>query len=198
MYKIGDFYKKSNKMYMIRKVLGIVLYIVLIPIAVINLTLTIKASLNPNETPDFFGFKSFVIVSESMEPTIMTKDAIIVKEVKEDELAIKDIISFQDEDIINTHRIVDISNENGVTEYTTKGDNNQGVDKNKVTYDKIEGKYIFKIKGLGKFIELIKNKITLVCLLVILLLLSIEQVRFNKRRLERKKKRYELKKSKLE
>ena len=198
MYKISKFYQSSKKLALFRKIIGIILYVILVPIIVINLTLSIKSYINPNETPDFLGYKSFVIVSESMEPTIMTNDAIIVKEVKENELKEKDIISFQDGDIINTHRIVKISDENGIREYTTKGDNNLREDKQKITFSKIEGKYILKIKGFGTIVQIMKNKVTLVCLLIILILLSIEQVRLSKRRLERKQKRYEYKKSKME
>ena len=198
MYKISKFYQSSKKLALFRMIIGIILYVILVPIIVINLTLAIKSYINPNETPDFFGYKSFVIVSESMEPTIMTNDAIIVKEVKENELKEKDIISFQDGDIINTHRIIKISNENGITQYTTKGDNNLREDKQKITFSKIEGKYILKIKGFGTIVQIMKNKVTLACLLIILILLSIEQVRLSKRRLERKQKRYEYKKSKME
>lgn len=198
MYKISKFYQSSKKLALFRKIIGIILYVILVPIIVVNLTLAIKSYINPNETPDFFGYKSFVIVSESMEPTIMTNDAIIVKEVKENELKEKDIISFQDGDIINTHRIVKISDENGIREYTTKGDNNLREDRQKITFSKIEGKYILKIKGFGTIVQIMKNKVTLVCLLIILILLSIQQVRLSKRRLERKQKRYEYKKSKME
>ena len=175
-----------------------ILLCIIIPIIIINLTLVAKSIINPNDVPDFFGFKSFVIISESMEPTIMKNDAIIVKKVEESELQKNDIISFQTGDIINTHRIVDISRENGQTEYTTKGDNNVREDKEKVTYDKIEGKYVLKLRGFGVIVEIAKNKITLVCLLILLILLSIEQIRISKRRLQRKQKRYEYKKSKLE
>ena len=155
----------------------------------------IKSYINPTEIPDFFGFKSFVIISESMEPTIMTGDAILVKEVKKEELKVKDIISFQDGDSINTHRIVEILEDNGIIKYKTKGDNNKKEDKELVTYDKIEGVYQFRIKGFGKIVEMIKNKMTLVVLLIILVLISACQVRINKRRLTRKEKRYEYNKN---
>ena len=182
-------------MYITGKVISILLYIIIIPIIIFNFTLIIKSFINPNETPDFFGLKSFVIVSKSMEPTIMTGDAILVKKVQQEELKINDIISFQDENSVNTHRIIEITQENGVTKYTTKGDNNKNPDKEKVTYDKIEGKYQFRINGFGKVTEILKNKVTLVILLIILVLVSIYQVRLAKRKLIRKEKRYEYNKN---
>lgn len=195
MYRISDFEKSSKRMFIFEKLVMILLYIIIIPIIIYNLTLMIKSYINPIEIPDFFGFKSFVIISESMEPTIMTGDAILVKEVKQEELKVKDIISFQDGDSINTHRIVEILEDNGIIKYKTKGDNNKKEDKELVTYDKIEGVYQFRIKGFGKIVEVIKNKITLVVLLIILVLISACQVRINKRRLTRKEKRYEYNKN---
>ena len=195
MYRISDFEKSSKRMFIFEKLVIILLYIIIIPIIIYNLTLMIKSYINPTEIPDFFGFKSFVIISESMEPTIMTGDAILVKEVKQEELKVKDIISFQDGDSINTHRIVEILEDNGIIKYKTKGDNNKKEDKELVTYDKIEGVYQFRIKGFGKIVEMIKNKMTLVVLLIILVLISACQVRINKRRLTRKEKRYEYNKN---
>ena len=195
MYRISDFDKSSKRMFIFEKVMVVLAYIIIIPIIIYNLTLMIKSYINPAEIPDFFGFKSFVIISESMEPTIMTGDAIVVKEVRQEDLKVKDIISFQDGDSINTHRIVEIIDDNGKVKYKTKGDNNKKEDRELVTYDKIEGVYQFRIKGFGKIIEIIKNKITLVVLLVVLVLISICQVRNNKKRLSRKEKRYEYNKN---
>lgn len=195
MYRISDFEKSSKRMFIFEKLVMILLYIIIIPIIIYNLTLMIKSYINPIEIPDFFGFKSFVIISESMEPTIMTGDAILVKEVKQEELKVKDIISFQDGDSINTHRIVEILEDNGIIKYKTKGDNNKKEDKELVTYDKIEGVYQFRIKGFGKIVEVIKNKKTLVVLLIVLVLISVCQVRINKKRLTRKEKRYEYNKN---
>ena len=94
-------------------------------IIIYNATLMIKSIINPNKTPDFWGFKTFVIISESMEPNIMPGDAIIVKNINQNDLNVGDIISFHDSDYINTHRIVEIINENGLIRYKTKGDNNK-------------------------------------------------------------------------
>ena len=67
-----------------------------------------------------------------------------------------------------------------------------------VSYVDIEGKYIFKIKGLGTFTEIIKNKVTLIGLLIILIVILIYQIRLNKRKLQRKEKRYKYNKKLLE
>ena len=190
MYKLKDFDKSSKNMHIMLKTISIMIYIIIIPIIIFNITLVAKSCINPNETPTFFGIKSFVIVTKSMEPTIMTGDAIFVKQVSEDDVKVGDIISFKDGDSVNTHRIIEIVENNGVKRYKTKGDNNKREDRNLVKYFQIEGKYEFRIKGFGKFIEILKNKITLVILLIILVLVSTMQVRLSKKKLERKEKRY--------
>ncbi len=94
MYKIDKIQKENQRIQVIGRIVSAILYIILIPIIIFNLTLIIKSFINPNQTPDFFGYKSFVIMSGSMEPTIKKGDAILVKEVPENEIRLNDIISF--------------------------------------------------------------------------------------------------------
>ena len=86
MYRTSNFNKNSKIMHSIEKIISILIYIIIIPIIIFNLTMMIKSYINPTEIPDFFGLKSFVIVSESMESTIMKGDAIFIKKVNQDEL----------------------------------------------------------------------------------------------------------------
>ncbi len=197
MYKISNFNKSTKKMHIVQKTISILIYIIIIPVIIFNVTLIVKTIIYPNKTPDFLGLKSFVIVSKSMEPTIMIGDAIFVKNVRQENLRENDIISFQDGNSINTHRIIEIVKENNSIKYKTKGDNNRKEDQEKVTFDKIEGKYIFKINGFGKITNFLKNRITLIVLLVILVFVSIYYTRISKKKLLRKEKRYEYNKNKI-
>ncbi len=189
MYKIDKIQKEYKKMHLIGKVISIITYIILIPIIIFNFTLIIKSFINPNKTPDFFGYKNFVIVSGSMEPTIKIGDAIFVKEVPEEEIKEKDIISFDEDGVIVTHRVVDIIEEDGVKKYKTKGDNNNTSDKELTTYDKIEGKYQFKINQFGLIIDILKNRFTLIALILIVVLVSLNKSRIDKKKQLRKEKR---------
>ena len=193
MYRINKIDKERKRMTIIRKIISVILYIIIIPIIIFNFTIIIKALVNKNSVPDFFGYKNFIIVSGSMEPTIMTGDAIFVKKVPEDELEVNDIISFQDGSAITTHRIISIDEENGVKKYRTKGDNNNTEDKEQITYKEIEGKYQFKISGFGKIVQLLQSKITLVILILLLVLNYWYSSRLDKKRLERKVKRKQYK-----
>lgn len=189
MYKIDKMQKEGQKIHIIVKVISVILYMILIPSIIFNFTLIIKSFIDPNEIPDFFGYKTFVIVSGSMEPTIMTQDAILVKEVPENEIRINDIISFSQGDNIITHRVIGIVEEDGITKYRTKGDNNNTEDKKKITYEQIEGKYQFKMKQLGIVTQIIKNKMTLIVLVFIIILMYCYKRKIEMKKQERKEKR---------
>lgn len=192
MYKVDKIQKENKRIHIISRVISIIFYIILIPIIIFNFSLIIKSFINKNEIPDFFGYKNFVIVSGSMEPTIMKQDAVFVKEVPQDEINVGDIISFDEDGIIITHRIIDIVSEDGVIKYKTKGDNNNTADKEMITYNQIEGKYQFKINNFGIVINILKSKITLIILIIIVILIALYENRLNKRKQNRKEKRKQL------
>lgn len=189
MYKIDNIQKENQRIHLIGKIISVILYVILIPIILFNFTLIIKSFINPKETPDFFGYKSFVIVSGSMEPTIMTGDAILVKEVPQKEIKKNDIISFSQGETIVTHRVIEIIEENGIKRYKTKGDNNNTEDRDKIAYEQIEGKYQFKINQFGMITQILKSKITLIVLIVIIIATYYYRGRIENRKQERKEKR---------
>ena len=134
MYKLSDFDKSSKHLYKFGKILSTIICIIILFFIVFNITLIIESYINPNELPSFLGIKSFVIVSESMEPTIMTNDIIFMVDTSKENLEVGDIISFRTGDYINTHRIVRIEEKNGEEIYITKGDNNSNEDRSNFNY----------------------------------------------------------------
>lgn len=189
MYQVSKIKKESQRIHKFCKVINIILYIVIIPIILFNFIMIIKSFINPNKIPDFLGYKNFIIVSGSMEPTIMKGDAIFVKEVKQEQIEVNDIISFKEGEIITTHRVIEIIEENGTKKYKTKGDNNNIEDKEKVTFEQIEGKYQFKINKFGTIIGILQNKITLTILIIIIVLNYWYGWHLEHKRQERKEKR---------
>ncbi len=189
MYKIDKIEKENQRIHIVGKIMSVILYMILIPIIIFNFTLIIKSFINPNETPDFLGYKSYVIVSGSMEPTIQKGDAIFVKEVPEKEIQTNDIISFTIGETNVTHRIIQITEDNGVKKYKTKGDNNNTEDKETITYQQIEGKYQFKINQFGLITQILKSKITLIILVFIIIFISVYKSRMEHKKQERKEKR---------
>ena len=108
-------------------------------------------------------FGGYVIVSQSMVPTININDAIVIKREDNDSYDVGDIISFysteydQDGNVI-THRVV---NKNNVTStlsnYTTKGDNNPAPDRKGVLTSNIYGKVYLIIPKLGYLQSFLSN-----------------------------------------
>ncbi len=195
MYKLSDFDRSSKHLYKFGKILSTIICIIILFFIVFNITLIVESYINPDELPSFLGIKSFVIVSESMEPTIMTNDVIFIVDTSKENLEVGDIISFRTGDYINTHRIVRIEERNGEEVYITKGDNNSNEDRTPVKFQDIEGKYLFRLPKIGKITEMLKSRITLVVLLIFLVIIAYYEVRISKRKLKRKEERFEYNKN---
>ena len=48
----------------------------------------------PDKTVDIIGYKTFIVISSSMEPDIMVNDMIIIRKTKEEDLSVGDAITF--------------------------------------------------------------------------------------------------------
>ena len=182
--------KKKQKKRIFKTIIIKLIYILLLPIIIWDLIIIIQTIRNPYETPSVFGIKTFCIISGSMEPEISVNDVVITKEVDKDEIKKGDIISFNNNGDIITHRIIYVTaNKNGEVAYITKGDSNNIEDDNLVEYKDIEGKYIGKIPKVGKVILALKSETTLIIVLAILISIYIIEQRINRRKDRRKNKR---------
>lgn len=189
MYTIDKIERKKKRTITLIKIFNVVILLIIVPILIYNITIIIKYIQNPRETPDFLGFKTYEIVSRSMEDTINKNDIIVVKKVDKNEINENDIISFDNGNEIITHRIVDIENINGQTLYTTKGDNNRFEDDEKISFEQIEGKYVFKLSKLGYLMNFLKNRYFLIILFIILIFCFIHIINVKKRIKNREEKR---------
>ena len=142
----------------------------------------------PKEIPSFFGYKPFIVLSGSMESEINSGDIAAAKEVDVTKLKKGDIIAFRSGKSVITHRIVDIIDDNGVLEFVTKGDNNNNNDKNVVTSNNVEGKYVFRLKGVGNFAMFLQTPLGMIIFLSIpVILLFMIESKENKSNSEKNK-----------
>ena len=65
---------------------------------IVNIFIIIQARTNPEEVPNIFGYKPFIVLSGSMESEINVGDLAIVKNIDINSLKIGDIIAFKDEE----------------------------------------------------------------------------------------------------
>ena len=126
-----------------------------------------------------FGYQVLRVLTSSMKPAIEENTCIIVKRANVDQLQVGDIITFVSDDpdikgYYNTHRIYEISEENGERIFTTKGDAIPEPDPYPVHEEQVKGIYVQELPGgrlLGKFfLALSDNK---VYFLVIMLPLTL-------------------------
>ena len=128
-------------------------------------------------------FGAYVIISNSMVPTINVQDAVVTMRVTEKNIKVNDIITFVSKDIETrgtpiTHRVVGIVYENPETKdkvigYRTKGDHNNTQDFAIIKPDEVLGKVYLRIPMIG-YIQMFLTKpigwlvaIVIPCLLII-------------------------------
>jgi len=101
------------------------------------------------------NFKSLVVMSGSMEPTIHTGSVAFIKSTGS--VQVGDIITFKNPENPNenfTHRIVEIGENEAIK---TKGDANDSPDGWELTPDDIVGKYFLSIPFLGYAVHFAKT-----------------------------------------
>ncbi len=164
-----------------KKFLSIIIWIILIMVLFVNSVILISSFVNKDEVPSFFGWKPFITLSGSMQSEIYAGDLSVVKEIDTEDLKVGDVIAFRQDDIIITHRIAEIVEENGEKRFITKGDNNNNRDIYPVYSNMIEGKYMFKISKLGNVAIFIQTPLgTAVALSIPIALFILIQISDNK------------------
>ena len=151
----------------VKRIVGIavlaVLTVILLPILIVNLTLIIKSSINPDMPPDIFGTAPLAVMTDSMngdEEDSFAGGALILVDLLDEEekqdLTVGQIVTFRDTDengdvFFVTHRIVEIGKEGGrIATVTTRGDANTGNDAPTDIAD-VLGVCTSSIGGLGGF-----------------------------------------------
>ena len=182
--------EKTSTTHKALNVVGIVLCVILIPILIINITLIIKSYTKSDEVPGFLGYSPLIVLTGSMEPEIMSGDLIIVKHIHADNVKTGDVISFTDPDgngtSILTHRVIEITEENGTRFFKTKGDANNAEDRLPVSGDALVGVYVTRVGGAGSIAMFMQTTTGLiVCVLVPLVLLVGWDI-FRRKRYEKK------------
>lgn len=172
----------TKLLYKLFKILIYVLIFILLIFIYINEINSIKT----------FNYEALLITSESMEPEIKVGDIIIIKKISEENIKEEDIITFEKNNEYITHRVKKVTEQNGEKVYTTKGDNNQVNDEEKVRYSETKGIKIAQVPYVGLLIlKISKQKNFIIILIVFILLYRIALKKDNKKKERIKKKRIE-------
>ena len=117
-----------------------------------------------NKYPNYFGYTFFEVASGSMEPALKVNDVVLIKITREN-LVKNDIIAFQVDNAIITHRILFIDGEI----ITVKGDSNNVVDK-PIIKKQVIGKVVKVFPELGIWKKVLTDPKILFGIFVTLLL----------------------------
>ena len=138
-----------------------------------------------------FGYRSYVIASNSMYPVLEYGDVILVKDISFDDIEIGDIITYQGnngelKNKIITHEVIDINYVNDVRVLVTKGRANTGVDPY-VYPEQIYGKFFYKYTIISFVSKIVRNKFGFVLFIfipfgILFVLEFINMVKETKRR----------------
>lgn len=142
----------------------VVVLILIVSILVVMLSLTSKSS----GVPNIFGIAPLSVQTQSMEDTINPGDLIFCTLTEiDDEFQKDDIVAFpieiNGEQVLNTHRIVEVVEDENIVYYKTQGDNketNPEPDMDLQTSSTIVAKYTgTKIPGLGNVLSFIRTQL---------------------------------------
>ena len=99
-------------------------------------------------------FGAYIIMSNSMVPSINVRDAVVTMRVSQDKIEMNDIITFISKNIETngtpiTHRVIGIVETESGIKYRTKGDHNNTADFALISPDEVIGKVYLKIPMIG-------------------------------------------------
>lgn len=150
-------------------VVSVILWIVILLAALF--AFTTLATKDATRPANVAGFTPMSVQTDSMKPTFNAGDLIIVRRCDTDALQVGDIVTFHtiigNDYALNTHRIKEITEENGVRNFVTMGDNNVGEDIRRITSSDIVGKYSFRIPKMGKVIDFLSKPLGFLLIIVL-------------------------------
>ena len=180
---------KSNRLGNVARSIAVVfaavLCVILISLFICHIILLVKGNTNENEVPSLFGISPLYVLTDSMDPEIKGGDLIFVKKVVAQDVSNGDVIAFfdplsADKDVV-AHRVKEVlTDEQGNVFFVTKGDANNTVDIVTVPADNLVGKYMFRVRGMGRVAMFLQSTPGLIVSVSVplLMLIVFETVRF--------------------
>ena len=175
--------EKVTPLHKLLTVIGTILCVILVPVLIINCILIVK-SFTSEEVPSVAGALPLIVLTDSMYPVIESGDLIICHTAEPEEIAVGDVIAFFDPagngSSIVTHRVIEVTEQNGAPAWRTKGDNNNTEDRLAVPADKLVAVYEgTRLAGFGNVALFMQTTPGLIVCVVcpILLLVGYDMIR---------------------
>lgn len=116
------------------------------------------------------GWRTFTVVSGSMEPTIAVGDAVVVKPILAREARVGDVVTFADPDDrrrLLTHRVARVGERRGALAFVTRGDANTGVERWSIAPGGRMGRLAYRVPKAGYLLAAARTREGRIGLLVL-------------------------------
>lgn len=117
---------------------------------------TVILMMVPLTVPKLFGIRIYGVLTGSMTPAYSVGGVVYVKETDASDIQVGDVITFKmgtNTEYVMTHRVVEMDG----SFFVTKGDANNEVDPEPVSYDRLIGKVVLFLPGLAGVAEFVNS-----------------------------------------
>lgn len=151
----------------------IIYYLILIPLAIITITVVYKGIKYPDRIPDVFGYKMFIVLDSNMHKEVKYGDLLFTKMKNAEELEKKDIIAVRtNREKVILQDVIEVNKKTNDEYEIVINDDELPT----ITQDKVEGEVINRIPKIGAFLFFIQNPLTL--LIIALVIIAIGTVQY--------------------
>lgn len=161
----------------------IIINIILIILTVLSIFYIVATKLSPTDAPKFFGYKPYVILTNSMVPTLPVGSLVIDHAIDEDDPIPENTpITFkaelQGQEVFVTHYFRYIDQSDGYDRYMTQGEGYQEgqYDEFEIHREDIVGTYAFHIPYLGRVAMFLQSPAALTMFLLWGFILMMEHM----------------------
>lgn len=183
-YDIESIKNRKKVQSILKKMINIFLIILIYNIILLGISY-----INNIDEIELFGYKAYIITTNSMEPSISSGDVVIVKKYDENQIKVGDIITYKQKEELITHRVVDIKENEYERRFITKGDNNNVEDTEGTNYNNIKGTIIVTIPYLGNIIRIVENKMIFLVIILVILILFFYKIHIQEKKENRREKK---------
>lgn len=168
---------KNNK---VLRVIGEIIYILLFLIVILMLIVVVLQRVSDNSVT-LGGFRLFTVATGSMVPEYEVGDVLIAKEIEPSEIKVGDDIVYRGKEgsfngKIVTHRVISITEQDGVYHIITKGLANTEQDP-EITDEQVYGKIVYQVKSLSAISKLTSNVyLFYFCIFVPIAIIIVRQI----------------------
>ena len=169
---------KNNKAL---RIIGEIIYVLLFLLVILMLIVVVLQRVSDNSVT-LGGFRLFSVATGSMVPEYEVGDVLIAKEIEPSEIKVGDDIVYRGKEgsfngKIVTHRVISITEQDGVYHIITKGLANQEQDP-EITDEQVYGKIVYQVKSLSAISKLTSNVyIFYFCIFVPIAIIIVRQIR---------------------